>query len=218
MTTACFHPSKTVSVITQFPREGGDLKGPQVFVWKPDMADRKKEGALREEGWLMGNVGLLPAASRMYLGAAKAFVILMSSAYCNLTWEFKSCLSFAFLMSLGSHILHKEEWREMLVGLRFQADVSCTSLCALNWDEPASCSRKKKVIWQRFRHFTAICLTYEVVDGSSNSQMTHTLVRVINQPPLLRDLFVSSSWYTSRLCLMNLHVSLCGNNLPAPAC
>lgn len=54
----------------------------------------------QEKGWL---------SPCMYLGAAKPCVILMSFAFCNLTWEFKSCLSFASLMSAGSYISRKDK-------------------------------------------------------------------------------------------------------------
>lgn len=135
------------------------IKGPQAFVWKTDIADREKErGRGRGKSWLMGYVPphTHTLSRSMYLWAAKPCLILMSSAFCNLTWEFKSCLSFASLMSAGSYISRTAKRRDWLVELHFLADVRCTSLPTINWDESASCRRKKGVIWQHSRYFTAI--------------------------------------------------------------
>lgn len=172
------------------------IKGPKAFVWKTDVADREEErdGGEGKADWL---------SPSMYLGAAKPCVILMSSAFCNLTWEFKSCLSFTSVMSAGSYISRKAKRRDWLVELQFLADVRCTSLPTINWDESASCRRKKRVIWQPSRHFTAIFLANEMLNGSLNSQMACTSVSVINRLLLLRDLFVSSTWYASRMSLIN---------------
>lgn len=86
-----------------------------------------------------------PLSPCMYLGAAKPCVILMSSAFCNLTWEFKSCLSFASHMSAGFYFFHKEEKKaEKLVGLQLRADVRCTSLPVINWNDSAFAGGKKR--------------------------------------------------------------------------
>lgn len=116
------HPSSTLSettrLISHFSCEGGDLSNAPTHLSDRHVADSEKErdGGGRER-LTDGLCGPPTTLSFMYLAAAKTCVILMSSAFCNLTWEFKSCLGFASLTSAGSYVSRKEKGREKLVGL-----------------------------------------------------------------------------------------------------
>lgn len=105
----------------------------------------------------------------MCLGAARTCVILMSSAFCNLTWEFKSRLSSAALVSAGSHISSTEnKGEESLSGFRFrQMSHAPHFLPSAGMSLCVAGGTKKKVIWQpRCRHFTTTFLVYGAVTGA----------------------------------------------------
>lgn len=143
-----------------------------------------------------------PPSRCMYLGAAKPRVILMSSAFCNLTWEFKSCLGFAFrLQGLTSPTKKNKKKKRgaCWAPVSSRCQMHLTSCHKQGWVCFLQEKKKKKVIWQSALHFAAIFLAYEVVNGSLNSQMARTLVRVINWLLPLRDLVASSTWYMLRM-------------------
>lgn len=115
-------PRKTTMLITHFPCEGGNpSRAPkhlsENLTW---LTDRERgDGEEGKADWWVVCPPPSTLSPSMYLRAAKPCLILMSSAFCNLTWEFKSCLSFASLMSAGSYTSRKAKKKEEIGLLSF---------------------------------------------------------------------------------------------------
>lgn len=87
------HPSsilsKTTVLITHFPCNANLSRALKHVSEKLIIIDRKRDGG--EKKRLTDGLYVPPPhSSCIHLGAAKSSMILMSSVFCNLTWEFKS--------------------------------------------------------------------------------------------------------------------------------
>lgn len=129
------------------------------------------------------------------LRAAKTCVISMSSAVCNLTWELKSCLSFASLVSAGTYISRKKPKKKKRKACRALVSSRCqmhlTSYHKLGWVYFLQEEKTERSFGSSLGVSLKYVFEYEVVNGSLNSQVARILVRAIKRLPPLRDMFVS---------------------------